>query len=218
MPNNIVLLPLAPYSPELNSMENVWEYLRGNKLSAGVWGSYEAIVEACAEAWNFFVNDPDRIRSIGTRDWATVNLWGRWYHLRSRPTLQGDQSKTGLVEKTRLTKHWTDWVDYWAVDFDYLSARNIKVPIGIRPQRHHLAARPTAGTRRAGLRPPSRNAGPAATSSKMNGKVFGRARTATWSSPRRRTFTPRPGDIPSAAKVIDIFGNDTMTLVPVQVG
>jgi hypothetical protein len=28
------------------------------------------------------------------------------------------KSKTGLVEKTRLTKHWTDWVDYWAVDFD----------------------------------------------------------------------------------------------------
>jgi hypothetical protein len=55
VPNNIVLLPLAPYFPELNSMENVWEYLRGNKLSAGVWGSYEAIAEACAEAWNFFV-------------------------------------------------------------------------------------------------------------------------------------------------------------------
>ena len=74
LPNNIVLLPLAPYSPELNPMENVWEYLRGNKLSARVWDSYEAIVEACAEAWNFFVNDPDRIRSIGIRDWATVNL------------------------------------------------------------------------------------------------------------------------------------------------
>jgi hypothetical protein len=55
-------------------MENVWEYLRGNKLSARVWDSYEAIAEACAEAWNFFVNDPDRIRSIGIRDWATVNL------------------------------------------------------------------------------------------------------------------------------------------------
>ena len=55
VPNNIVLLPLAPYSPELNPMGNVWEYLRGNKLSASVWDSYEAIVEACAEAWNFFV-------------------------------------------------------------------------------------------------------------------------------------------------------------------
>ena len=42
LPNNIVLLPLAPYSPELNPMENVWEYLRGNKLSARVWDSYSA--------------------------------------------------------------------------------------------------------------------------------------------------------------------------------
>ena len=76
VPNNIVLLPLVPilHSPELNPKENVWEYLRGNKLSARVWDSYEAIVEACADAWNFFVNDPDRIRLIGTRDWATVNL------------------------------------------------------------------------------------------------------------------------------------------------
>jgi len=106
VPNNIVLLPLVPYSPELNPMENVWEYLRGNKLSARVWDSYEAIVEACADAWNFFVNDPDRIRSIGTRDWATVNLWGRWYHLRARPTLQGDQDlgsrSWGILDGPRL--------------------------------------------------------------------------------------------------------------------
>ena len=33
VPENITLLHLPPYAPELNSMENVWEYLRGNKLS-----------------------------------------------------------------------------------------------------------------------------------------------------------------------------------------
>jgi transposase len=74
LPENIVLLPLPPYAPELNPMENVWEYLRGNKLSAGVWNSYDAIVEARADAWNWFVNDLARIRSIGTREWATVNV------------------------------------------------------------------------------------------------------------------------------------------------
>ena len=73
-PGNIVLLPLPAYSPELNPMENVWEYLRANKLSARVWQDYDAILKACADAWNWFVNDPDRIRSIGTREWATVNL------------------------------------------------------------------------------------------------------------------------------------------------
>ncbi len=74
LPDNIVLLPLPPYAPELNPMENVWDYLRANKLSAGVWDSYDEILEACAEAWNWLVDDPDRIRSIGTREWATVNV------------------------------------------------------------------------------------------------------------------------------------------------
>ena len=32
VPKNISLLPLPRYSPELNPMENVWEYLRANKL------------------------------------------------------------------------------------------------------------------------------------------------------------------------------------------
>ncbi len=55
-------------------METVWEYLRGNKLSASIWDSYEAILQACAEAWNWLIDDPDRIRSIGSRTWATVNV------------------------------------------------------------------------------------------------------------------------------------------------
>lgn len=72
VPDNITLLSLPPYSPELNPMENVWQYLRANKLCALVWDSYSAIVDACEAAWNFLTNDPDRIRSIGTRDWARV--------------------------------------------------------------------------------------------------------------------------------------------------
>jgi hypothetical protein len=53
---------------------NVWNYLRGNKLSHRVWDSYDAIVRACAEAWRFLIGDPDRIRSIATRAWASVNV------------------------------------------------------------------------------------------------------------------------------------------------
>lgn len=58
-----------------NSEEpNVWDYLRGNKLSHTVWDTYEAIVQACANAWRFLIDDPERIRSIAYRDWAWVNL------------------------------------------------------------------------------------------------------------------------------------------------
>ena len=74
VPDNVTLLPLPSYCPELNPMENVWEYLRANRLCALVWDSYKAIVAACSSAWKFFVNDPDRIRSIGTREWACVSL------------------------------------------------------------------------------------------------------------------------------------------------
>lgn len=73
VPANISLLPIPPYSPELNPMENVWDYLRGNKLSHRVWHSYDAIVSACADAWRFLIDDPRRIRSIAHRHWACVN-------------------------------------------------------------------------------------------------------------------------------------------------
>jgi transposase len=69
-----ILLPLPPYSPELNPMEKVWDYLRQDKLCAIVWNSYDEIIEACKAAWNWLIADPDRIRSIGSRTWATVNV------------------------------------------------------------------------------------------------------------------------------------------------
>ena len=74
VPANITLLDLPAYSPELNPMENVWEFLRGNKLSAVVWDTYDAIVDACVGAWHFLIGDPERIRSIGSRSWACVSL------------------------------------------------------------------------------------------------------------------------------------------------
>jgi hypothetical protein len=73
VPTNITLLPLPPYCPELNPMENVWAYLRGNKLCSRVWDSYEAILKACNTAWQFLIDDPACIRSIGTRHWACVS-------------------------------------------------------------------------------------------------------------------------------------------------
>ena len=73
VPDNITLIRLPPYAPELNPVELVWEYLRANKLCRLVWNSYEEIVLACKQAWDFLINDPDRIASIGSREWAYVN-------------------------------------------------------------------------------------------------------------------------------------------------
>ena len=74
VPDNITLLPLPPYCPELNPLENVWQYLRHNILCSRVWNTYDDIVEACSTAWRFLTDDPLRIRSIGHRPWARVSL------------------------------------------------------------------------------------------------------------------------------------------------
>lgn len=73
IPDNITLLKLPPYSPELNPVENIWQYLRQNKLAITVLDGYDHIVDICCEAWNFFANDPAAITSITTRSWAKVN-------------------------------------------------------------------------------------------------------------------------------------------------
>jgi transposase len=73
LPDNITLLCLPPYSPELNPVENVWEYLRQNKLALRIHDSYDAIVDACCAAWNDLIAIPTRLASITTRDWAKVS-------------------------------------------------------------------------------------------------------------------------------------------------
>jgi hypothetical protein len=70
LPANISLLPLPPYSPELNPQENIWQYLRQNYLSNRVFDDYKAIVDACCHAWNSLIAQPARITSIATRPWA----------------------------------------------------------------------------------------------------------------------------------------------------
>jgi len=74
MPSNITPLILPPYSPELNPIENVWAYLRANKLAISVFDTYDDILDACCKAWNFFANDKHRVKSVTSRDWIkTVN-------------------------------------------------------------------------------------------------------------------------------------------------
>ena len=73
MPENITPIILPPYSPELNPAENVWEYLRKNKLANRLYETYEDIVEACCDAWNSLMAMPDRIASIAARTWAKAS-------------------------------------------------------------------------------------------------------------------------------------------------
>ena len=128
------------------------------------------------------------------------------------------KSKEGIVKKERLTKRWTDWVDYWAVDFDYMSRKEIiKVPVNAGFMM--AASLP-------GLEPPQAELVlPEFEERWTGGYIF----ENEWQSFRTRqnrdlelktadhTYD-RAGRYTVAVKVIDIFGNDTMTLVPVNVG
>jgi site-specific DNA-methyltransferase (adenine-specific)/adenine-specific DNA-methyltransferase len=128
------------------------------------------------------------------------------------------KGKDGIVTKTRLTKHWTDWVDYWAVDFDYMSRKEIiRVPVGAG----FTWEAPLHGMESGQKEQPV----PEFEERWTGGYIF----ENEWQSFRTRqnrdlelktavhTYD-QPGRYTVAVKVIDIFGNDTMTLVPVSVG
>ncbi len=68
VPDNITLLPLPPRSPELNPVENIWQFIRDNWLSNRVFKSYEDIVALCCDAWNNLIDRPRKIMSIGMRE------------------------------------------------------------------------------------------------------------------------------------------------------
>lgn len=70
IPDNITLLPLPPRAPELNPMENVWQFMRDNWLSNRIFNSYDEILSLCCQAWNRLIEQPWTIMSIGLRKWA----------------------------------------------------------------------------------------------------------------------------------------------------
>jgi hypothetical protein len=70
VPNNLTLLFLPSRAPELNPVENVWQYLRGNWLSNRVFDTYDDIIDAACEAWQRLIAQPETITTIGMRAWA----------------------------------------------------------------------------------------------------------------------------------------------------
>jgi transposase len=69
VPANLTPLHLPPYAPQLNPVENVWAFLRSNKLANRVCETYDDILDA----WNWLTRQPHRITNIASRSWAQVN-------------------------------------------------------------------------------------------------------------------------------------------------
>ena len=121
---------------------------------------------------------------------------------------------SGLVSREPLTQHWTDWIDYWAVDFNFENKREI-----IRVRRE-----PTRQTQMEGTERPEQITLAEYEEVWTGDYIF----ENEWQSFRIRkdrslelTSVARectPGRRKLAVKVVDIFGNDTMTIVEVTVG
>lgn len=67
VPGNITLLPVPARSPELNPVENLWQFMRENWLGNRIFQSYADILDPCCEAWNKRIAQLWRIMSIGLR-------------------------------------------------------------------------------------------------------------------------------------------------------
>jgi transposase len=64
IPANITIIPLPPYSPELNPVENLWHYLRSHFWSNRRYEDYDHLRYAACEAWQAVCLEPARLRSI----------------------------------------------------------------------------------------------------------------------------------------------------------
>lgn len=70
--DNMSIIKLPPYSPELNPIEQVWSWLRQHHLANRCFTGYESIVNAICDAWNDFVSNSDRVIKMCTRDWMNM--------------------------------------------------------------------------------------------------------------------------------------------------
>jgi DNA modification methylase len=108
------------------------------------------------------------------------------------------KNKDGIVSREVLTQHWTDWVDYWSVDFDFENKREI-----IRVK----------------------NAESSEWEEVWTGDYIFENEWQSFRTKKNRTLELQsvfheclPGRRKLAVKVVDIFGNDTMKIIEVNVG
>jgi len=71
VPRNVTIVKPPAECPELNPVENVWQFLRNNLLPNRVVASHDAIVDHCCDAWNRLADQPWRVMSIGLCDWTS---------------------------------------------------------------------------------------------------------------------------------------------------
>jgi transposase len=64
IPSNVTIVPLPPYSPELNPVENLWHYLRSHYWSNRRYDDYDHLRHAACDAWRAVCLEPTMLSSI----------------------------------------------------------------------------------------------------------------------------------------------------------
>ena len=107
------------------------------------------------------------------------------------------KDKQGVFQREQLTQSWTDWIDYWSVDFDYENKREIIRQVDPESGEVH---------------------------EHWSGDYIFENEWQSFRTRKDRSLELRttemevpPGRRKIAVKVVDIFGNDTMTIVEVAV-
>lgn len=124
------------------------------------------------------------------------------------------KDKQDIITREVLTKEWTDWVDYWAVDFDYQSRKEIiKVPKSFGAD-GELPGVVSGGDEFIDFE------------EQWTGNYIFENEWQSFRTRKDRNLElttaqhtyQKPGRYTAAVKIVDIFGNDTMTLVPINAG
>ena len=73
VPENITIVPLPAYSPELNPVENLWLYLRSHYWANRSYANYDDLRYATIDAWQNAALDPEIIKSVCRASYAERN-------------------------------------------------------------------------------------------------------------------------------------------------
>ena len=128
---------------------------------------------------------------------AEIKNKGRRIVVEKGQIVKVSKDKEGIVTREVLTKNWTDWIDYWSVDFDFESKREI-----IRVKNEETGE----------------------WEERWTGDYIFENEWQSFRTKKDRSLEMKsvfhecaPGRRKLAVKVVDIFGNDTMTIVEVMV-
>ncbi len=134
--------------------------------------------------------------------------------IESGQIIKVSKDKAGITSRCVLTKKWTDWIDYWSVDFDFESKREI-----VRVKKVPGAQQRLNGTTEA-VQLKIDDFEEVWTGDFVFENEWQSFRTKKDRSLELRSIFHEcaPGRRKIAVKVVDIFGNDTMKIIEVTIG